>query len=725
MGVERPTFSESWYRVAELRPRLRSTVQINRQHFRGQTWHVVQDPSNNQFFRLNDPGYRFVALLDGRRTVSDVWKSCNEQLGDSAPTQGEAIQLLGQLYTSNLLQADLAPDAEGLFNRYRKRRVREVQGYLMNLLFIRIPLIDPDRFLDRWAGIFGRIFTWFGFILWVLLLSVGGYYAAVNWRQLAAQSEQVFSARHLAANLPLLYLSFVIIKVIHEFGHAFACKRFGVVTGTGGEVHAMGVMFLVFTPMPYVDASSAWAFRSKGHRALVGAAGMLVELAVASIACMIWANTSHPDVRALTYNMMFLASVSTLLFNGNPLLRYDAYYILSDLIEIPNLAQRSKNYLYYLVRRYAWSVRNLQNPAHSRGEKIWFVLYGIASTLYRVVICVGILLFIADKLFLLGFVLAIAAIVAWVLVPLGKFVRYLATSNELFRTRGRAVLSTVLVFAAVVGGVGFIPAPDRFRAEGVVEPDRLAILHVREPGFLDSYLPSGQLVRADQQTPLVKLVNRELQVELAEARADVEVARAEMIKAEGEGDANRSQVYRKKLQEAGDQVRLLEARLAELEVRPPVDGVWISPQIDRSEGGFLEAGQRVGLVASLDRVIVRATVLQDSDVAHADQKVEMRVMGRPDPVIMGTIQRIIPAGQDQLPSAALGYAVGGSIATSSDDRQGTRAAERFFEVRIAPQEGARLLSGQRVVIRFDTPSKPLARQWWKSLLQLVQRRFAI
>jgi len=198
-----------------------------------------------------------------------------------------------------------------------------------------------------------------------------------------------------------------------------------------------------------------------------------------------------------------------------------------------------------------------------------------------------------------------------------------------------------------------------------------------------------------------------------------------MVKAEGESDANRAQVYRKKLQEARDQVRLLEARLDELEVRPPVDGVWISPQIDRSEGGYLEPGQRVGLVASLDRLIVRATVLQDSDVAQAGQKVEMRVLGRPDPVITGTIVRIIPAGQDQLPSAALGYAVGGSIATAADDRQGTRAAERFFEVRIAPQEGARLLSGQRVVVRFDTPSKPLAQQWWKSLLQLVQRRFSI
>ena len=115
MPIERPTFSESWYRVAGLTPRLRATVQIYRQHYRGHRWYIVQDPSSNQYFRLNSPGYRFVGLLDGRRTVADVWKTCNEQYGDEAPTQGEVIQLLGQLYAGNLIHAEMPPDSEGLW----------------------------------------------------------------------------------------------------------------------------------------------------------------------------------------------------------------------------------------------------------------------------------------------------------------------------------------------------------------------------------------------------------------------------------------------------------------------------------------------------------------------------------------------------------------------------------------------------------------------------------
>ncbi|HUV39724.1 MAG TPA: PqqD family protein, partial [Planctomycetota bacterium] len=223
MSVERPTFSESWYRVAELRPRLRSTVQVYRQHFRGRMWHVLQDPGSNQFFRLNEPAYHFVALLDGHRPVAEVWRITNDELGDEAPTQGEVIQLLGQLYVSNLLQAELPPDAEAMFTRYQKRIRREIQGYLTNLLFVRIPLIDPDHFLNRWVGVFGRLFTPAGFVLWLGIIAVGLYYLAGRADDLFRGSMTVFNV----ANLPLLYGSMVFVKVLHEFGHAFACKRFG------------------------------------------------------------------------------------------------------------------------------------------------------------------------------------------------------------------------------------------------------------------------------------------------------------------------------------------------------------------------------------------------------------------------------------------------------------------------------------------------------------------
>ena len=521
MAVDRPTFHESWYRVAQLRPRLLSSVQVHRQHFRGQMWYVLENPSNNEFSRISVEAYRFIGMLDGRRTVAEVWQICNEQLGDRAPTQGEVIQLLGQLYSSNLLYAELAPDTESLFNRYRTRIKRQLQGFFTNLLFIRIPLLDPDHFLERWVGMVSWLFSWVGLVLWLTIITVGLYFVVGNIRELIYQSSDILAPD----NLILLYLSIVIIKVCHEFGHAFACKRFGRLNGSGGEVHVMGVMFLVFVPLPYVDASSAWAFRKKWHRAIVGMSGVMVELMGAAIAAIVWANTSTGTLHIIAYNIIFVASISTLVFNGNPLLRFDAYYVLSDLIEIPNLSQSSRGYIYYLVKKYFWRLKGTHNPAHSLGESIWLVSYGIASTAYRVFICIRILLFLnnrlPEELFILVPFFAFSAIIAWVFVPVFKFIRYLFTGGELARTRVRAVASTFSTLVLIVACFGILRVPDYCRIEGIVEPVNLAIVHAESDGFVTDFLPSDQMVAPDSRS-LIEAVNPQLQAEkkglLAELR---------------------------------------------------------------------------------------------------------------------------------------------------------------------------------------------------------------
>ncbi|NLF32325.1 MAG: hypothetical protein GX591_15725 [Planctomycetes bacterium] len=734
MPVDRPTFSESWYRVAALRPRLRSTVQIHRQHYRGQMWYVLQDPSNNQFYRQNESAYHFVAMLDGHRTVGEAWQLCNEQLGDSAPTQGEAIQLLGQLYTSNLIQCELPPDAQGLFNRFQKRIHREVKGYLSNLLFIRLPLFDPDRLLDRWVKVVGRIFSVWGALLWMIVVGFGLFAVINRIPALRSQGNAVLDLE----NLPLLYLSFIFIKVIHEFGHAFACKKFGQYSG-GGEVHVMGVMFLVFTPLPYVDASSSWAFRSKWHRVIVGAGGMLVELFVAAIAAVVWART--PDgttLHAIAYNVMFIASVSTLLFNANPLLRYDGYYILSDLLELPNLSQRAKQYLYYLVRKYVYGVRNPRSPAHSGGERAWFVFYGIASTIYRVFICTRILMFVADKFFFVGFGLGIAAIVAWVVVPFVKFLHYLATSGELMRVRGRAVGSTAAALALVVGLVGLVRMPDRYRFEGVVEPVTVVGVYAGTEGRVTELLANRTDVQAGDT--ILQLVNEELQAELDKALAERRAKAVERQLAIRDRKLAEANSLAEELAAYDEKIANLEEQLDRLTVRAEVSGTWISPKIDRVEGAYLDRMARVGLVADLSEVMIRCTTGQNESaelLEHIDRsgsvRAEIRVKGRPDDYLEGvtTPKDIVPAGQKHLPSQALSYTAGGSVATVQDEQGQVQAMENFLEIHIHPDgqgrlaDGRSLLPGQRVAVRVDMPSKPLISQWVRKLRQMFQRRFRI
>ena len=722
MRTDHPTFSESWYRVSELTLRLLDSVSVSRQHFRGIRWYVLQAPASNRYFRLNDAAYHFVAMLDGRRTVSQVWRICMEKFGDAAPTQGEVIQLLCQLHGSNLLQGNLAPDAEALFQRHQKHVWREVRGAIGNFLFVRIPLWDPDRFLNRWVGFVGKAFSVHGAVLWIGLAALGLWSVGGHVGDLAANAWGVLSPQ----NLPLLYLALVLVKLIYEMGHAFACKFFGQKTASGGEVHQMGVTFLVFTPLPFVDASSAWALRNKWHRILVGASGMLAELAVAAVCAVLWVRTAEGTaMHAIAYNVMFIASISSLAFNGNPFLRYDAYYILLDLLEIPNLESRSKLYLRYLVKRYIWGLDNSFNPSHTRGERGWLVFYAVASTACRLVILIAIAFYLLDMFFSVGILLAAILLIRWVLLPLGDFIRYLATSRELVRHRARAVFTSALVLCFFLVTFGLIRMPDRCRVEGVVEPRDYAVIHMKTAGFVQQFLDTGQPIGPDGPV-LIHAVSPELEAKRDQMLAEYRGLRVERQSAQTK-DAVAKQIMDEKIAALSEQIERTRLRLEDLALRSPITGIWVAFDDDRMSAMYLQQGQRLGVVADLNDLRIRAIASQKVAsrlIEDARPGVDIRIKGRSDIELTGEIETIIPAGQQQLPSAALGYSAGGTMRIDLEDPSGRRTAEPFFEVLVVPAipDTVTLRPGQTMALRFETSPKPLLVQGWRSLLQVFQRR---
>lgn len=727
MGVDRPTFHESWHRVAELTPRLRTSSRVVRQTYRGQVWHVVEDASGSQFFRMNEPGWRFVGLLDGRTTVERAWQAVSEALGDSAPTQGEVIQLLGQLYSSNLLQAEVAGDTEALFRRQRKRVGREVRAYLMSLLFLRIPLWDPDAFLTRWTPLVGWLFSWVGALLWVALLVAGAWHLIGRERELASGLSGVLATE----NLIWLYLTFAVIKGLHELGHGFACKAFGMrapdPSGASGAVHTIGVMFLVFMPVPYVDASSSWLFKSRWRRIVVAAAGIVVELSLAAIAAIVWARSAPGTAAsAIAFNAMFLAGVSTLVFNGNPLMRYDGYYILADLLELPNLAKRGQDYVSYLVKKYVYGVRRALSPAYSAGERWWLTAYTVLSWVYRVFVYIAITLFILDQQWVLGAVVLIFIGLAWLLVPTGKLLRYLAADAELSRTRGRAVWTTAAACAAVVIGIGLIPVPDHVRVEGVVEPARFANIYAGTDGRLESVRASGESVGPGQE-PLVKAQSEDMRSRRVIVDAErVRLATARRL-ALGQDPAE-AQRLEQQIAAVEDQSRWVDENLAALTMAAPLEGTWIAPDLEPRVGGAMRRGEALGVVADLSSLVVRATAEQAEAatlIAAPRHVVELRARGRPGQSATGTIERIFPAGSERLPSPALGFSAGGSVATDPRESRGVKTVQPFFEVRVKIDETAGLLPGQRVVARFRLEDRPLLSQAWRAISRVLQERFRV
>ena len=721
-----PTFHESWYRVADLKLRIRSSVHIVRQRYRGQRRYVVLDQANNASFSLSQPGYQLLGLLDGSRTLREAWEICCKVLGDEAPTQGEALDLLGQLASNNLLESELPPDAAGMFERYKKRKKRELQGALMNVLFPRIPIFDPDAILEKAIFLVGWIFSWPGLVVWLAVVLAGVYTLLNRGPGLGAA---LAGASHILRpdNWLLLYGAFVLDKLVHESGHAIACKKFGHQNGTSGEVHVIGLMLLVFTPVPYVDASSAWLLKSRWQRAIVGAAGMWVEFALAAAAAMVWALSSPTStLHDFAYNLMFIASVTTVIFNANPFLRYDGYYILADLLEIPNLFGRSIQYAAYLIKRYAFGLEHVINPADTPGQKIWLVIYLVLAGIVRVLVSSLIVLFLVRELhnhpeiMLLLAVMATAGIAVWLLVPLGRGIWYLVDSPELLHHRTRAMSISLVTTALLVGAVGLIPLPNHCRVEGVTRAKIQRRIYVQTSGFLQSFLPSGKLTHGGPNgTVLLRLANPSLQSKLASLASRWDAAKVRWRQALASSPA-KAKIYRHEIQAIAKRLTRLRRKASDLTLSAPVSGTWIAPGLHLHIGAYLHRGQQVGTIADLHTMLVFGAADQNRAgriIRAALHNAAIRVYGRPSPAIPAVIRREYPAGANTLPSAALSYLGGGPFAPDPQQHQPLATASPFFLLEVQPRKPVAWLPGQRVQMRLALPHESLAMQ----VLEMLRR----
>ncbi len=718
MAVSGRTFSESWHRVASLKISLRPTVKVRKQFFRGERWYVLQDPFNNQFFRLRPEAHDFVLHLRPDRTVEEVWEECLDRSPDEAPGQEDVIQLLTQLYFANLLYFELPADSEKLFERYKKRRRREIRSKLMSIMFMRIPLLDPDNFLKRLMPVMKFLVSPASAIVWLAVVATATKVVLDDFDAAMEQVQGILAPD----NLVLLYLGLVLIKTLHEFGHAVVCRRYG------GEVHTMGVMLLVFTPIPYMDATSSWAFRSRWKRAFVGAAGMITEIFVAAVAAFVWAYTGTGTVHSLAYNMMFIASVSTLLFNANPLLRFDGYYILSDLLDIPNLSTRAFKQLRHIGEKYLFGYRDSTSGALNVREATWLSCFGLLSGVYRVLVFTGIVLFVADKFFIAGLIMAAVCVVSWLIVPISRFINYLISSPRLAKTRPRAAAVSLGTLAVVLVFLAVIPFPNRFRAPGVLEAVQYLQVVNDAPGYVQAVLtPSGEWVI--EGTPLMQLKDQELEFEITATRAQLlETLQLERVAFQLE-KADLEPI-RKRLEVIESRLLDLEQKRADLLVKARQPGIWVAPQSNELVGAWVPRGSLLGEIVNEELFRFSAVVSQNEAASlFVEQigKAEVRLYGQAGTNLEVQDFQIIPFQHDRLPSAALGWYGGGEVPVSVSDETGLQAAEPFFQIyaSLQPAPNTTFLHGRGGRIRFSLGPRPLLLQWVRKFRQLLQERYQI
>lgn len=709
--------SASWYRVSGFRPRLRSHAGIHRHVYRGTLWFVLQDRASGRFHRFTPEAYRIIAMMDGTRTLDEIWELAVTQLDIDAVTQDELVRLVGQLYSADVLSGDVPSDIIEISERGRRSARQKIVRSLLNPLALRVPVFDPDDFLSATMAVARPLFSWAGWIIFFGVVIYGLVLAAIHWGPL---TENVVDRVLARENLLLLLIAYPAVKALHELGHAYTIKRWG------GSVHEIGIMFLVFMPVPYVDASDSIAFASKWRRTLVGAAGILVEIFLAAVAMIVWAGAEEGLVRALAFNVMLIGGVSTLFFNGNPLLRFDGYYVLCDLIEIPNLGQRANRYLGYLVQRYGFGMRWVENPVAAPGEAPWLFVYAIAAYVYRLFITAAIIALVATRFFVLGLLLAGWALFLMILLPMLKGVWYLFTAPALQRHRGRAFAATGSLVALVLVGLVAVPLPHNTVAEGVVTPRPEAYANAASDGvILEVYVAPGQRVQAGD--PLMRIEDP-----LIESRRQVLQARIGEIErrlaAGTPFDRTALHIMQDEREAAQADLALTDARIAEQTVRAGADGYVILPVAADLVGSFARRGDLLAIVALFENPLIRVVVPEDAAdlVRRQTRALEVRFVTDAANSHSARIVRATPSLTRSLPSMALATDGGGRITLDpGQQRERLQAIEPFYQVDLALEETTPVAAyGERAFVRFSHGESPLAWRLYRAAARVFLKYFA-
>ena len=712
-------FSESWYRVAALKPRLRTHAQIHRHVYRGGIWYVLQDHASGRFHRFTPVANVVIGLMDGERTMQQIWDLACMQLGDDVPSQEEMIKLMSDLHRADVLQGDTATDIREQHERRNRNLRMKLKQYFGNPMSLRFPLFDPDRLLQRMMPFVRPLFGWSGALLWCTTVLIAIVLAAMNWSAFSSgMLDNVFSVE----NLLLMWVLFPLIKGLHELGHGLAVKA------RGGEVHEMGIMMLLLMPIPYVDASAASAFEDKRWRMLVGSSGILVELFIAAVAMIIWVNLDPGIERAIVYNIILITGVSTLLFNGNPFLRYDGYYILSDHLEIPNLGQRSNDYLGYLINRYAFGLKGVVSPVVAKGEAPWFVFYAITSFLYRMFMMCTIVLLVAGKFFLFGVLVALWYVFSMLVKPVLVKVAYLFNSPKLQRDRVRAMTVSGMTTLAVLLALFWVPAPQYTLAEGVVWAPEEAQVRAGVDGFVMRVVAQPGYAVAKGQL-LIECEDPELVARAAVLAAELQALEARYSAAEVNNQVQAG-ILAQQIEHAKVALALARQRLAAIAVRSPGAGVFVLADARRLKGRFVQRGELLAYVVGDGPATVRVVIEQgDADlVRKGSRSVEVRATGDIGRVSTAKVLREVPAATNQLPSMTLSFEGGGQIGLDPQEADASqmRTLESLFVMDLAlPANPHSQQIGRRMYVRFEHAPNPIGQRWYDAGRRLLLRKFNV
>jgi putative peptide zinc metalloprotease protein len=559
--------------------RKRADLVARRQHYLGRTYWVVKEPIGLQYFRFQEEEYAILNMLDGDISLDEIKERFEDEFPPQKITLDELQQFLGMLHRSGLVVANVPGQGRQLNKRRGERKRKEFIQSISNILCIRFKGIDPERLLD---AIYPFV-SWFFTVPAVIITVLFGLSALTlvtvefdEFQRKLPEFQQFFSVH----NAFWLMVVLAVTKVCHEFGHGLACKHFG------GECHEMGVMFLVLTPCLYCNVSDSWMLPSKWARAAIGAAGMYVELVLSAFAVYIWWFTYPGLLNNLCLNVVFISSVSTVIFNANPLLRYDGYYILADLVEIPNLRQKSTTILGRKMGEWFLGMEMQDDPFLPQSRQMFFAFYTIAAAVYRWIVAFSICwflykLFEAHQVKIIGQLVVLASLYGLFCQPLYQLGKFFYVPGRLEKVKKKHFYPSLIGLIAILAAVAFVPLPHSVLAPFELQARDAESVYVTKGGILKSIdVKPGQAVK--QGDKLAQLQNRELELQIVELEGKVNLYRRQlenlrMLPFTDRRGASEMSAIDAALRATEDQLRRRQEEFDRLCLRAPIDGVVLPP----------------------------------------------------------------------------------------------------------------------------------------------------
>ena len=689
--------NEQTFQFGQAKLKARDSLRFTMRQTGEDVTYIVENEATAKFFQIGLPQYTFLSLLNGSRTVSQALMQTATILRINAIDEQEAANLCKWAIESGLVESEKSRNVS------RKEHAEDIamrqSASLMNPISVKMPLFNPDYIMEIMTRYFGWLVSSGGGMLWIIVVVAGFFQLIKHWDQFVLNRISSFSPNDLL----WFGITWLVLKLLHETAHGVTCKKFG------GQVHSCGMLLLLLIPLPYVDVTSSWRFISKWQRIIVAAAGMMVEVFIAAIACMVWVAAEPGPLKYHAGNIIITATLHTLIFNANPLMKFDGYYMLSDFLEIPNLATRGRGYLKSIFKWLYFG--NKVKPVNEVGIRgVVVKVYGFLAMAWFFSISLGLSLAASSMFEGFGLLVVVIGLILWFGIPVIKFCKFVIVGSKTEKPNRLWFATAMSLSLLLLGAFLFVcPSPSVVSAPIVIDFEELSVVRSETSGFAKMiHVTDGQTVDAGQL--LITMENQDLASELESLRVDVAISELRIKTFLTGGDIASLKLEQSSLESMQDRVSELTTLMQKLNIVAPQAGVVMAIDLDAKLNTYLKPGDEVLSIGNTDQLqAIALTRQQDVEWIEKTQtkNVQLFVWGQDEHALSpATIRRVFPRARDDFPHEAFSASVGGPLAvvprnqvessSETEEEESLMLTEPRVQLEIAlnEEDRRRLLPGQ-------------------------------